>query len=134
MIIQEDILGDFGFRCVWDIEEGRSGMATCSAFKIIERDQNGIAAFENENGHYPPVLSTEDAECYLESTFKWDGCSNHNFSNIHMCETRHMVQHIKLLHYMHNRVKELIEIDLDDFPSLFLKNDNAAKPSIVTRP
>lgn len=108
--LTEDILGEFGFRCVWEIN---SHYATCKAYLIEAR---GVDAAQTPMFHkkdaptYPDsVLDVADADVYLEAHMKWDGCSDIDHGYHHCCDEQGLIKHALLLRYVWQRGHQLIE-------------------------
>lgn len=123
----EDVLGEFGFRVLWETEEC---CAKATAYEIMARDgKTGEPLFDaQEDTENAPVQSLYDAEIYLTVLVKWDGCTHVNSPGYwHWCGPVYYRKHIALVEYLYRRAFELMGRQPDEawddasLPALELK-------------
>lgn len=111
--VVEDILGTYGFRLVWSVQDH---CASVEAYKVECFDIEGNPLFWRDgsphNGDATPDY--EDAESYLEGFVKWDGCTELNQGQPHWCGPEDYKKHFKLLEHIYKRSFELMGREPDD--------------------
>jgi hypothetical protein len=114
----EDVLGDYGFRLVWSVEDH---WADVTAYEITCRSTGKLAdpgqpMFNRADWHSlpDPVESHEQAEVYLSGFVKWDGCSEPDQGRPHWCGARGFKKHCALLRYIYERAFDLMDREPDE--------------------
>lgn len=112
MKIQEDILGEFGFRLDWVISEG---WADVVAYEMTG-SEDGKPLFDRKNADHSGdfVDSIENAKPYLTGFVKFDGCSEFEISRVHWCGPVFYQKHFQLLEHIYKRAFELMECEPDE--------------------
>lgn len=114
-LIQEDVLGEFGFRLLWSVEDH---WADVKAYKIVAvSDKPGFEYYVNgtrEICFNPEVFGYENLETYLEGYIKWDGCCELNQGQPHWCGPHDFGYHILLLEHIYKRAHELMNREPED--------------------
>jgi len=108
----EDILGDFGYRLAWSVSDH---WADVVVYEIVGRDENNKALFNNKEAvSEPDVESHAEAEPVLTGFVKWDGCSQFDMGNQHLCGADSFTKHIALLRHIYHRAFELMGREMYD--------------------
>lgn len=102
----EDVLGDFGFRLCWAVEDH---WADVKAFEITGYE-NGAPLFGRLDARSSADTTGDvsEAEAYLEGFVKWDGCSEFGLGHVHWCGPDAYKKHFRLLEYVYRRAFELM--------------------------
>lgn len=102
----EDIMGDFGYRLVWSVQDH---WADVIAYKVASRDQNWVPQFVIEVSDLEEQSpSLEGAEKHLDGYVKWDGCSEFKFGHLHLCGPDGYKEHFELLQHIYHRAFQLM--------------------------
>lgn len=102
----EDVLGEFGFRLVWEVDNYR---AKVTAYKIAAFAGDAIQ-FESVSGTGEQFTADLDAaEKYLTGLVKWDGCTELDMGCPHWCSPVDYVLHGELLKHIYHRAFELMQ-------------------------
>lgn len=103
----EDILGDFGFRLEWSVEDH---WAAVKVFAIEARGgDDGVPLFaRDQSSTFDPIETTEGAEEYLTGYVKWDGCTELDMGRPHWCGPDGYRKHCDLLKHIYIRAFELM--------------------------
>lgn len=106
----EDVLGEFGFRLVWSVQDH---WADVKAFEIVGRNEDGNPLFDSDDSPNR-TMTTEDAREYLEGFVKWDGCTELDQGSPHWCGPYEYRKHFALLRYIYHRAYELMGCEPDE--------------------
>lgn len=90
----EDVLGEFGFRLVWEVN---NYLANVRVYSLREID---------EDNQHPDYLGS--CEAYLTGFVKWDGCTELDMGCPHWCGPEQYVLHGNLLKHIYHRAFELM--------------------------
>lgn len=113
---QEDVLGEFGFRLLWEVEDH---WADVKAYKIAGRSISDELLF-GEFGEVSNAI-TENTEPYLEGYIKWDGCTELAQGQPHWCGPHGFGYHILLLEHIYKRAHELMNREPEEEWQLDIK-------------
>jgi hypothetical protein len=105
----EDILGEFGFRVRWRVDDYWASVEVYEVVAIECGTERILFAREDQR---PPsnddTDNVDEAEKYLEGFIKWDGCTELNQGRPHWCGPDGYKKHIALLEYIYKRAFELM--------------------------
>lgn len=113
----EDVCGEFGFRVVWLVQES---WVNVWVWEIVAYEDKNLLVplFEwfDEKGHQEFTTEIERAKewCYLDGFIKWDGCSQFDMGQQHLCGLRGYKKHVELLRYLWRRSFELMNREPED--------------------
>jgi hypothetical protein len=105
-----DKQGYAGFRVAWIVEDHWANVWVweISGFTDGDRSKPSFYYFD-EDGHQEWVDTIEEAkEWYLDGFVKWDGCSQFDMGDQHLCGADDYKKHIALLEYIYKRAFELM--------------------------
>jgi len=109
--LEEDILGTFGFRVVWDYLDH---WCDFKVYNIVSRGENDEAEFETGvDGDFS--ADHTQVTPYLAGVIKWDGCS-HVWTEeaTHICGGDAWRKHIQLYKHLYYRAFELMGLTPDE--------------------
>ena len=115
--LTEDVLGEFGFRLVWEVDNYR---ARVSAYKIAsivigDTDADDVIQFESVIGTGEQFTSDLDKSViYLDGFVKWDGCTELDMGCPHWCSPLDYIKHGELLKHIYQRAFELMGREPDE--------------------
>ena len=103
----EDILGQFGFRLVWWVQDHWADVA---AYAVGCTDTDGRnPEFPKANADVIEFTSNvNQAEAYLTGFVKWDGCTELDMGCPHWCGPADYRKHCALLEHIYKRAFELM--------------------------
>lgn len=105
----EDCLGDYGFRVRYTYNEYRCQV---EAFEIAARYSNGDRPMFNVKGWVvslaDAVESIDEAQPHISGFIKWDGCSEFEWHETHLCGPKDYRRHFALLEHMYKRAQALM--------------------------
>lgn len=114
----EDVLGEFGFRLVWEVDNYR---ACVKAYKIAsiligDTDADDVIQFESARSQNSQQFTDDlnDSIVYLDGFVKWDGCTELDMGCPHWCSPLDYIKHGELLKHIYNRAFELMQRTPDE--------------------
>lgn len=111
----EDMGGRFGFRVAWMVSDA---WATVWVFEIVAYTDHkfDVPMFRNigDKGDQEFVDTIEQADWYLDGFVKFDGCSQFDMGDQHLCGLQGYQKHIALLQYIYTRAFELMGREPDE--------------------
>lgn len=103
----DDCLGDFGFRVRY-----RYTATWCDveAFEFVARFEDGHGEFNKKDYVVSPdpVRALDDAQPYITGFIKWDGCSEFDWKETHLCGPDGFRRHFALLECMYRKSQKLM--------------------------
>lgn len=90
----EDVLGEFGFRLVWEVD---NYVACVTAYSLGDIDE------DNRDDEY-----LKSCESYLSGFVKWGGCTELDMGCPHWCSPLDYIKHGELLKHIYHRAFELM--------------------------
>lgn len=109
--LTEDVLGEFWFRLVWEVDNYR---ARVSAYKIAsivigDTDADDVIKFESVIGTGEQFTADLDKSViYIDGFVKWDGCTELDMGCQHWCSPLDYIKHGELLKHIYRRAFELM--------------------------
>ena len=111
----EDILGEFGFRVRWTVDDY---WASVEVYEIVsiecETERILFPAVDCRVLPFDNTDNIDEAEKYLEGYVKWDGCTELDQGRPHWCGPTGYKKHIALLGYIYKRAFELMGRELEE--------------------
>lgn len=107
----EDVLGEFGFRLVWQVDNYVANVAAYKIASIVigDTDADDVIQFESVSGTGEQFTADLDSSIiYLDGFVKWDGCTELDMGCPHWCSPLDYIKHGELLKHIYHRAFELM--------------------------
>ena len=107
----EDVLGEYGFRLVWQVDNYVANVAAYKIASIVigDTDADDVIQFESVTGTGEQFTSDLDKSViYLDGFVKWDGCTELDMGCPHWCSPLDYIKHGELLKHIYHRAFELM--------------------------
>lgn len=102
----EDVLGEFGFRLAWEVDDYHANVTAYKIASIVigDRDSDDVIQFESVSGTGEQFTADlGSAEKYLSGFVKWDGCTELDMGCPHWCSPLDYIKHGELLKHIYQR-------------------------------
>lgn len=106
----EDVLGEFGFRLVWQVDDYRACVEAYKIESIVmgDTDSDDEIQFEAASGKDQFTSDLSNSVKYLDGFVKWDGCTELDMGCPHWCSPLDYIKHGELLKHIYHRAFELM--------------------------
>lgn len=112
-----DCLGEFGFRVRFTYADH---WCDVEAFRVEARETNGAPCFLRRDARSSPdwVSTIDEAQPYVTGLIKWDGCSEFDWCDNHLCGPSDYLAFFGLLEYAYRRAQSLMACgNFDPWPT-----------------